>query len=73
MREGGGVCGNPCFLWLANVYIWKQVYLMSFSIHFVKIDLCVYHLGSLPPPKPLPLPIIKKKFRTALQATLVSV
>lgn len=27
----------------------KQMYLMSFSIHFVKIDLYVYHLGLLSP------------------------
>lgn len=30
----------------------KQVYLMSFSIHFVKTDLYVYHLGPPPPPHP---------------------
>lgn len=40
---------------------------MSFSIHFVKIDLYVYHLG---PPTP---PLLLKNVKTALQATLVSV
>ena len=36
---------------------------MSFSVHFVKIDLYVYHLSSPLPPTPHPTPILLKEFQ----------
>lgn len=60
-REGGGevYVEIMCFLWLANVQILKQIYLMSFSIHVVKINLYMYHLGLLL--THLPAPMLLKK------------
>lgn len=69
------ICAS--FGWQMSTSLNKQMYLMSFSIHFVKTDLYVYHLGPpspSPPPLPPPhTPLLLKNVSPALQATLVSV
>lgn len=66
----GGLCGNMCFLWLANVYILKQTDVPNELLH----SLCKNRFVCVPSWSPHPTPpLLLKNVKTALQATLVSV